>query len=148
MEAGAVSNSVALEARVGDMLPTLVVTPDPISLFRFSSVTWNAHRIHFDHLYALEEGYEGIVVQSHLHGAYIARCVLEWAGYSAQLKKIKWENRRYAILGDTLTVTGKISEIRVGAEFVELDFQLEEHNQKGILCTPGWVTISIPRDSS
>ena len=38
--------------------------PDPVALFRFSAVTFNAHRIHYDREYAkLEEGYPDIVVQ-------------------------------------------------------------------------------------
>lgn len=40
---------------------------DPILLFRFSAVTFNAHRIHFDAPYATEvEGYPGLVLQGPL----------------------------------------------------------------------------------
>jgi 3-methylfumaryl-CoA hydratase len=46
-----------------------VVKPTPTLLFRFSALTFNAHRIHYDHPYAtLVEGYEGLVV----HGPLIA----------------------------------------------------------------------------
>jgi 3-methylfumaryl-CoA hydratase len=40
------------------------VTPDPTQLFRFSALTFNAHRIHYDRKYAKTvEGYPGLVVQ-------------------------------------------------------------------------------------
>jgi 3-methylfumaryl-CoA hydratase len=46
-----------------------VWTPGPVDLFRFSAVTFNAHRIHYDAPYARdEEGYPGLVV----HGPFTA----------------------------------------------------------------------------
>jgi len=47
----------------------LVVVPDPVLLFRYSALTFNSHRIHYDRSYAtVEEGYPGLVV----HGPLIA----------------------------------------------------------------------------
>jgi 3-methylfumaryl-CoA hydratase len=44
-----------------------VVVPDPVLLFRFSAVTFNAHRIHYDRTYAMAiEGYPGLVVHGPL----------------------------------------------------------------------------------
>ena len=43
------------------------VVPTPVSLFRFSSLTHNSHRIHYDHPYATAvEGYPGLVVHAPL----------------------------------------------------------------------------------
>jgi 3-methylfumaryl-CoA hydratase len=43
------------------------VVPDPVLLFRFSALTFNAHRIHYDRTYACNvEGYRGLVVQGPL----------------------------------------------------------------------------------
>ena len=43
--------------------------PGPVDLFRFSAVTFNAHRIHYDQAYARdEEGYPDLVV----HGPFTA----------------------------------------------------------------------------
>jgi itaconyl-CoA hydratase/mesaconyl-C4 CoA hydratase len=45
------------------------VTPTPTLLFRYSAVTFNGHRIHYDYPYVTEvEGYAGLVV----HGPMIA----------------------------------------------------------------------------
>ncbi len=43
------------------------VQPDPTLLFRYSALTFNAHRIHYDRRYATDvEGYPGLVVQGPL----------------------------------------------------------------------------------
>ena len=43
------------------------VTPDAVLLFRYSALTFNAHRIHYDRDYSVgEEGYPGLVVQGPL----------------------------------------------------------------------------------
>ena len=39
---------------------------DNVLLFRFSALTYNGHRIHYDHGYAAEEGYLGLVVHGPL----------------------------------------------------------------------------------
>jgi 3-methylfumaryl-CoA hydratase len=40
---------------------------DPVMLFRYSAVTFNGHRIHYDHPYVTqEEGYPNIIVQGQL----------------------------------------------------------------------------------
>lgn len=47
---------------------------DAVTLFRFSALTFNAHRIHYDHPYATaEEGYPGLVV----HGPLLALLLLD-----------------------------------------------------------------------
>lgn len=50
------------------------VTPSPSWLFRYSALTFNAHRIHYDRPYATEvEGYPGLVV----HGPLIATLLVD-----------------------------------------------------------------------
>jgi len=48
------------------------VTVDPVLLFRFSALTYNAHRIHYDREYARAEGYPGLVVHGPLQGLLMA----------------------------------------------------------------------------
>ncbi len=46
---------------------------DPTLLFRFSALTYNAHRIHYDRAYATEvEGYPGLVVHGPLQAVALA----------------------------------------------------------------------------
>ncbi len=50
------------------------IMPDPVLLFRYSALTFNSHRIHYDRPYATGvEGYPGLVV----HGPLIATMLLD-----------------------------------------------------------------------
>lgn len=52
---------------LGAPLASVALTPDPVLLFRFSALTFNGHRIHYDHPYATAvEGYDGLVVHGPL----------------------------------------------------------------------------------
>ena len=68
------------DVKTGTALTPLVKRPTTIQLFRFSAVTWNAHRIHFDKPYAATEGYPDVLVQAHLHGSFLYQAVADWAG--------------------------------------------------------------------
>ncbi|WP_052393275.1 FAS1-like dehydratase domain-containing protein [Pseudomonas rhizosphaerae] len=62
------SDQAPLAAQWGE-----TVTPTPTLLFRYSAVTFNGHRIHYDHPYVTgTEGYAGLVV----HGPLIATLLL------------------------------------------------------------------------
>ena len=61
----------------GDAAWSETYLPTTITLFRFSALTHNAHRIHYDHPYATEvEGYPGLLV----HGPLTALLLLDAAG--------------------------------------------------------------------
>jgi 3-methylfumaryl-CoA hydratase len=53
---------------------TSIIQPDPVLLFRFSALTFNSHRIHYDRDYARNvEAYPGLVV----HGPLIATLLMD-----------------------------------------------------------------------
>jgi 3-methylfumaryl-CoA hydratase len=50
------------------------LVPDPVLLFRYSALTFNGHRIHYDRKYVTEtEGYPGLIV----HGPLIATLLVD-----------------------------------------------------------------------
>ena len=52
------------------------ITPDPVLLFRFSALTFNSHRIHYDRTWAMQvEGYPGLVV----HGPLTTTLLIDFA---------------------------------------------------------------------
>ena len=60
-----------------------VVFPDSRLLFRFSALTFNAHRIHYDRPYACEvEGYGGLVVHGPLVATFLLHHGLAGTGFS------------------------------------------------------------------
>ncbi|MEP7061616.1 MAG: MaoC family dehydratase N-terminal domain-containing protein [Betaproteobacteria bacterium] len=51
-----------------------VVVPDPVMLFRYSALTFNGHRIHYDRPYVTQtEGYPGLIV----HGPLLATLLVD-----------------------------------------------------------------------
>jgi 3-methylfumaryl-CoA hydratase len=52
------------------------IVPDPVRLFRFSALTFNSHRIHYDRPWATDvEGYPGLVV----HGPFTSTLLVDFA---------------------------------------------------------------------
>jgi 3-methylfumaryl-CoA hydratase len=63
-----------------------IIQPDPVLLFRYSALTFNGHRIHYDRSYVTqEEGYPGLIV----HGPLIATLLVDLVRQSNLGKKLK-----------------------------------------------------------
>jgi 3-methylfumaryl-CoA hydratase len=74
-----------------------IVAPEPTLLFRFSALTFNAHRIHYDRDYATtKEGYPGLVV----HGPLVAVLLMELARFHSPQPVSAFEFRGVAPLFD------------------------------------------------
>ena len=85
---------------------TLSPSLDPVLLFRFSALTANAHRIHYDETYATQtEGYPGLVVHGPLLAIYMAELVRARAA-ERTLRSFDFRLRRPVFLGDPIAVQG------------------------------------------
>jgi hydroxyacyl-ACP dehydratase HTD2-like protein with hotdog domain len=115
-----------------------------VQLFRYSAVTWNAHRIHFEREYAQREGHPDILVQAHLHGAFLLQMIGDWMGPRARLVTFGWSNRGRAVPGDTLTCTGRVVGKRDDGGRHVVDLEVVETNQRGEVCAPGKATVALP----
>ena len=64
-----------------EVLNSWTVTPDPTLLFRYSALTFNAHRIHYDQPYATaQEGYAGLVVHGPLQATLLLNLAADTLG--------------------------------------------------------------------
>lgn len=71
------------------------ITPTPVLLFRYSAMTFNSHRIHFDEAYARQvEGYDGLVV----HGPLQATLMLNLAAARSGRRLRRFNSRGLAPL--------------------------------------------------
>lgn len=92
-----------------------MVAPDTRLLFRFSALTFNAHRIHYDRPYAMsEEGYPGLVV----HGPLTAILLSELVRHNTSLGIAGFSFRGQAPLFDLapFRLVGRPSDGRVELE--------------------------------
>jgi hydroxyacyl-ACP dehydratase HTD2-like protein with hotdog domain len=133
---------------IGHTIPDLTREPDEVQLFLFSAVTWNAHRIHFDRVYAISEGHKDVVVQTHLHACYLTEASLTALGPSARLDGLAWQNRHVAFAGDRLTVSGRIASVEESDDRLRIGIELEERNQNGELCVKGSAQLLVPTNDA
>ena len=91
------------DAPDGDLPWRRTIEVDPVSLFRYSALTFNPHRIHYDRDYATTvEGYPGLVV----HGPYSQQCLLDFArDHMAGRHMATFTQRARAPLFDTAPFT-------------------------------------------
>jgi 3-methylfumaryl-CoA hydratase len=82
------------------------VRPDPVLLFRYSALTFNSHRIHYDRAWAMEvEGYPGLVV----HGPLTTTLLIDFArdrnpgrrivGYTTQARAPLFDDAPFELRG-------------------------------------------------
>ena len=61
-----------------------VFVADPVTLFRYSALTFNGHRIHYDHPHAtVVEGYAGLVVHGPLQATVLMNAAARRTGTTA-----------------------------------------------------------------
>ncbi|WP_322050588.1 FAS1-like dehydratase domain-containing protein [Paraburkholderia bannensis] len=77
------------------------VKPDSTMLFRYSALTFNGHRIHYDADYCREiEGYSNLVIHGPLNATLLAAFAEEVSG--RRLKHFKYRGVQPSILGNEL----------------------------------------------
>ncbi len=86
------------------------IDPDPVLLFRYSALTFNGHRIHYDRSYVTGvEGYPGLIV----HGPLIATLLMDLVRRELPQRGVKaFSFRAVSPLFDidSFTVNGRLSE--------------------------------------
>ncbi len=72
-----------------------IFLPTPVTLFQFSALTWNSHRIHYDHRYVTgREDYPGLLV----HGPLTALLLLDAARRRSSARIVRFRYRALAPL--------------------------------------------------
>lgn len=95
--------------------PHLELTADEALLFRFSALTYNAHRIHYDHNWVREEGYTDLVVHGPLQALMMGELVRREGGGLVG-KTFAYRLVSPMIGPQTLTVVAAEEGVDAGAE--------------------------------
>jgi len=100
-----------------------VINADPVLLFRYSALTFNSHRIHYDHPYVTQvEGYPDLVV----HGPLIATLLADLVGQhqpERTMTSFSFRAVRPTFSGHPFTVCGTPS-----ADGNSVDLWAKDHN--------------------
>lgn len=84
------------------------LTPDPVLLLRYSALTFNAHRIHYDLDYARKvEGYPGLVVHGPLSATLLADRAVQH--HKRPLKSFTFRAMQPLFAGETLHLCGEVT---------------------------------------
>ena len=84
------------------------IKTNAVQLFRYSALTFNGHRIHYDRTYATEvEGYPGLVVHGPLMATMLSLFAEQQSG--RKLRKFSFRGKRPVFDLDGLTLTGSFS---------------------------------------
>lgn len=82
------------------------VTPDPVLLFRYSALTFNGHRIHYDHPYATQvEGYPNLVMNGGLTTLLLYELIRTHA--STPLRYLSSRNVRALFVNEPIALGGE-----------------------------------------
>jgi 3-methylfumaryl-CoA hydratase len=103
-----VRSSAASKPAAREMEWSASFQPTPVALYRFSALTSNAHRIHYDHPYTTQaEGYPGLLV----HAPLTALLLLDEAVERAPRRALSYEYRALApLFADTpITLQGALN---------------------------------------
>lgn len=125
----------------GMELPTLVKRPTRTMLFRFSAVTWNTHRIHYDSEYARLEQHPDVLVQATMHGAFLLQMLRGFVGPKGRIVDFKYSNRARALPGEALVYGGRIAAVHAGSGDVECE--IWGCKEDGTACTPGTARVRL-----
>jgi 3-methylfumaryl-CoA hydratase len=103
-DAGTAAAAVACSTAPPGAFSTQVL-PDPVLLFRFSALTGNAHRIHYDLPYARQsEGYPGLVVHGPLQAIWLMSRMQQELALSPT--RLTYRAHRPAFAGKPLRLEG------------------------------------------
>ena len=108
--------------------------PTTVTLFQFSALTHNSHRIHYDHPYVTEEeGYPGLLV----HGPLTALVLLDAAQRHSPAPVSRFRYRALAPLyvNEPITLVGRPTDSDPSGKGV-----VEALAPSGIVAMRGWVT--------
>ncbi|ARU56241.1 transcriptional regulator LysR family [Oleiphilus messinensis] len=103
----------------------LAISADPVLLFRYSALTYNGHRIHYDRTYATEqEFYPGLVV----HGPLLVTLLLNQ--FQKQHPEIKIANYNFKAVRPTFDQ----NRIGLAGKLNDNTFELWSSDQDNALC--------------
>lgn len=134
------------DVTVGMAIPPIVKGPITTAhAMRWSAAIENWHKIHYDLPFSLEhEKLPGLLVPGSLKQQFLVLLLKDWAGPRGWVWKLKYQFRAMNVLGETLTMWGRVTAMHAEAAYglVELDIGIT--NDAGTESAPGTATVALP----
>jgi acyl dehydratase len=131
--------AVALPA-AGEALPGFSLPLTPTRMVLQVSGSQDFYPVHHDRDFARAGGHPDIFLNTGFLRAALCRLVTDWMGERGMLRRLAFQMRRPHLLGDTITVAGRVARRREGG-LVDLDVWVE--NARAGRATPGQATVHL-----
>jgi acyl dehydratase len=128
------------DVQVGDELPTLVIPLTRTLIVATAIASRDYQDVHHDPGLAQERGSPDIFMNILSTNGFVGRFVTDWAGPDAVLERVKIRLGAPNHPGDTMTMTGKVTEKHDGV----VEVAIRGANEIGDHVT-GTVTLELPR---
>lgn len=134
------------DVEIGSSIPDLDKGPlTTAHLMRWSAAMENWHKIHYDKPFAMEhDKLPGLLINGSLKQQFIIQILKDWAGPGGWVWKASFQFRAMNLVGEKITVWGKVKDKRRGPDFGIVDLELGIVNEEGKETTPGAGVVALP----
>jgi Acyl dehydratase len=134
------------DVKAGDELPVLHKGPlTTAHLMRWSSAMENWHKIHYDLPFATgHDKLPGLLVNGSFKQQFIVQLLKDWVGASGWVWKVNFQFRAMNIVGESLEVWGRVTNVRRTKDYGLVDLELGIRNAEGKESTPGTAVVALP----
>ncbi len=107
---------------VGDELNDVNRTIGPVDMVAYAGATWDWHRLHHDHGYAVSIGLDRPVVDGQALAAYLSSQAIDSLGPGAFIRKMEIRYRSPVFSGETIRCVGRV--VAIEPQRIDLEQQV------------------------
>jgi hypothetical protein len=133
------------EVEIGLELPKYVRRRSVVEFMRYSGVTENTHRLHYDYPHSHNhDKLPGVLFGGQHRRSVVSSWLKNWILPDGWVWKMSWQVREMVVAGEVTILWGKVTDKRVsdGIGIVELDFGIK--TQDDIESNPGHAVVALP----
>ena len=134
------------DVALGAEIPRLTKGPlTTAHLIRWSAAIENWHKIHYDKPFAIEhDKLPDLLINGSLKQQFMLQLLKDWVGPGAWVWKVSFQFRAMNLVGETLSVWGRVTAKRDGPGYGLIDLELGIVNDENMESTPGKATVAVP----
>ncbi len=134
------------DVSVGMDLPSLTKGPMTTAhIMRWSATMENWHKIHYDTPFAItHDKLPGVLLNGSFKQQWLAQLLKDWVGLNGWVWKLNYQFRAMNLVGETLTIWGKVTALHKGPDFGVVELDIGIVNQEGKESTPGKASVAVP----
>jgi len=135
------------EISIGDELPTFDLPVTATVIVAGAIASRDLMPVHHDRDYAMAQGAPDIFMNILTTNGYVSRCVTDWAGPEAMLRRIAIRLGAPVVPGQTLRFTGQVTRASREGDEGLVEVAIRAANEFGDHAT-GTVVLTLPLDDS